>query len=426
MTRLKLPCRTSALWLAVILWFAVPGIGRAQIDPESRELLQIGYTQPIEGRGPLSGYAYYYHNHPGFFRTNWTLRLVVAPAYLDSELGVRDALGAHTDIGLGLAGGGFADSHSEIRRGKFYREESFTGHGAETSLSLYHLFNPIANGAKPSGLSEIPVQLVLRGALRYSVYERDDETDPAFVIPEDKIAGHVRAGVRWGGREPLMEVPQAFELSAWYEGQFRTDTPSYGFNRDREIESQTHLFWGRALFAWEFTNRMHIEASLTSGTSIRADRLSAYRMGGTLALASEFPLMIPGYYFQEISAERFVLLNGNYSVPLGEQFDALVFGSIAWVDYLPGLDLDSNRLSGVGGALGWTSPSGSWHIVVGYGYGFEAVRGDREGAHNVGILLQYDFEQGGMPKLPGMEGVRKAIRHLNPATWRGFDRLLGR
>lgn len=418
--------RARCWLLAGLAWLAACLTTLGQIDPESRQLIQFGYTQPIEGRGPLSGYAFYYHNHPGFLRTNWTGRLVVAPTYLDSELGMTGVLGSQTDLGFGLAGGGFADSYSEIRNGRFLRGESFTGHGGEASVSLYHLFNPTAPGTTPSTLTEIPLRAVLRTAIRYSAYERDGDTDALFATPEDKLAGHVRAGLRWGGREPLMEVPQALELSVWYEGQFRRDTQPYGFEGDREIEAQAHLFWGRALLAYEFTNRMHLEASITGGTSIHADRLSAYRIGGSLPLASEFPLMIPGYYFQEISAARFVLLNGNFSIPLSSQFEFLVHGSTAWVDYLPGLALESPHLSGVGGAFGWTSAAGDWHVLLGYGYGFDAVRGDHEGAHSVSILIQYDLERARLPKLPDMERVRKAMHSLNPATWRGFDRILGR
>ena len=82
----------------------------AQIDSEKRRLLQLGYNQPLQGRGPISGYAFFYWNQPNFLQTNLTLRLAVAPVYLDSELGIGHALGAHTDLALGLAGGGFADS----------------------------------------------------------------------------------------------------------------------------------------------------------------------------------------------------------------------------------------------------------------------------------------------------------------------------
>jgi len=79
----------------------------------------------------LSGYAFYYRNQPNFLRTNLTLRLAAAPVYLDSELGLTGALGPHTDLGIGLAGGGFADSYFEVRQGEFLRGESFLGHGGE-------------------------------------------------------------------------------------------------------------------------------------------------------------------------------------------------------------------------------------------------------------------------------------------------------
>ena len=120
----------------------LPMVASAQIDPAKRDLVQFGYNQPVEGRAPLAGYMYYYHNQPDFLRTNLTLRLALAPTYLDSELGLGHALGPNTDLGLGLAGGGFADSYNEIRGGKWIERESFDGYGAELSANIYHLFNP--------------------------------------------------------------------------------------------------------------------------------------------------------------------------------------------------------------------------------------------------------------------------------------------
>ena len=101
----------------------------AQIDPDKRDLVQLGYNQAFEGHAPFTGYAYYYHNQPDFLRTNLTLRLTIAPVYLDSELGFVHGLGPNTDFAIGLAGGGFADSYDEIRGGKFIQGESFDGHG---------------------------------------------------------------------------------------------------------------------------------------------------------------------------------------------------------------------------------------------------------------------------------------------------------
>ncbi|MGV3774456.1 MAG: hypothetical protein ACO1QB_16265, partial [Verrucomicrobiales bacterium] len=98
---------------------------RGQIDPEKRRLLQLGYNQALEGRGPIAAYGFFYYNQPQFYRTNLTLRLAVAPIYVDSELGFTSLFGPNTDFAVGLAGGGFADSFSEIKQGIYRREESF-------------------------------------------------------------------------------------------------------------------------------------------------------------------------------------------------------------------------------------------------------------------------------------------------------------
>lgn len=394
----------------------------AQIDPEHRRLVHFGYNQPLEGRGPFAGYAFYFHNEPEFIRDNLTLRAAVAPTYLDTELGIANALTPRTDVGLGIAGGGFADNFSEVRGGNLRQDESFIGHGGEASVSLYHVFNPLPGDRPSASLSEIPLQAILRSSARYSTYETDSRTSTEFVIPEDKLAYHLRAGLRWGGREPLMEPAAAGELSAWYEGQFRTDSQEYGFDRDRSIEAQTHLLWGRALAAYTFSNHQRFEVSITTGMAVHPDRLSAYRLGGALPLVAEFPLMLPGYYFQEITAERFSLISVNYSVPLPAQFHLLMFGSTAWVDYLEGLEQPGNWHSGVGGGLGWTSPKGSWHVLAGYGFGVDAIRNGKRGAHNVSLIVQWDLERGGLH----MPEIRKSLRSLNPGTWRGFNQLFGR
>ncbi|HEX9046334.1 MAG TPA: hypothetical protein VF988_04850, partial [Verrucomicrobiae bacterium] len=106
------------------LTLMTPVLALAQIDPVKRDLIQVGYNQPAEGRSPIAGYAFYYHNQPDFYRTNLTLRLAVAPTYAESELGIAHALGPNTDLAIGAAGGGFADSYNEIRNGKWIEGES--------------------------------------------------------------------------------------------------------------------------------------------------------------------------------------------------------------------------------------------------------------------------------------------------------------
>ena len=360
----------------------------AQIDPTRRELIQMGYNQSLEGRGPLAAYGFYYLNKPNYLdHTNLTLRLAVAPVYMDSELGISQGLGPNTDVGIGLAGGGFADGYSEVHGGDYERDQSFLGHGGEISSSLYHLFNPG---------SRIPLYGVLRGAAHYSAYADDNNTASNFELPNDQFSFRVRAGLRWGGRQPLILQDLAMEMSVWYEGEFRTEPGTYGYNGDRRLENNSHLFWARALLNYTLPELKHnFGLNLTIGTSMQTDRLSAYRLGGNLPLYSEFPLSLPGYYFQELTARSFVLLGGSYNLPLDTKQRWLfgVSATTAWVEYLDGLQQPGNWHAGVGGGFVYRSPSDSWQVALAYGYGFEAIRNGERGAQSISILVQFDLDR---------------------------------
>jgi hypothetical protein len=374
--------------LAALFALAIMASARAQIDPAKRELIQLGYNQPLEGHGPLAAYGFYFNNRPNFLeQSNLTLRLAIAPVYLDSELGISGALGPHTDAGIGLAGGAFADSYNEVRDGDYIRSESFLGNGGEISSSIYHRFNPA---------SLIPLYGVLRGAAHYSAYADEDKTAKTFELPESQTEFFVRAGLRFGGREPLMMPDLAMELSAWYEGAFRTQPGGYGFNDSLQLNPSSHLFWGRALLTYTMPKLKHnFSINVTAGTSVNADRLSAYRLGGNLPLSSEFPLTLPGYYFQELSARSFVLMGGSYHLPLDhrQRWLLAVLATTAVVDYLPGLSQPGNWNSGVGGGLVYRSPTDSWQVAVGYGYGIDAIRDGGRGAQSISIFLQFDLDR---------------------------------
>jgi hypothetical protein len=383
-----------------------PFVAAAQIDPVERELIQVGYNAALQGHPPLSAYAFYYLNKPDFLGTNRTLRLAVAPTYLDSELGISHLFGENTDLGIGVAGGGFADNYAEIRKGSYLQSESFSGYGGELSASLYHLFNP---GAK------IPLNGLVRLTGHYSTYSRDDRTDPDFEIAKDHGTFSLRTGLRWGGREPTLFPSLAMELSAWYEGYFKTADDTYGFG-DRRLEAQSHLFWGEALLAYTLPEWKHsFYVSLTAGTSLEPDRFSAYRLGALLPLVSEFPLSLPGYYYQEISARSFGLLGLNYIVPLDDQQRWNFNGTLttAVVDYLHGLEQPGNSHTGVG--VGILYKTKSLKIMVGYAYGVDAIRGNDRGAHSIGVLMQVDWAQ----------AYEQIFNPESPNRWRGFQQVLG-
>jgi len=388
-----------------------PFLSHAQIDPYPREMIQLGYNASFQGHAPLAGYAFYYRNVPNFPGTNLTLRLALAPTYLDSELGIRQALGDDTDVGIGVAGGGFADNYAEIREGTFRPSESFTGHSGEASTSIYHCFNP---------RDQIPLNGVVRFSGHYSTYSKDSETRSNFFLPDDHFTLAVRTGLRWGGKEPLLFPSLAMELSVWYEGQYRTANGGYGFQRpgdgrDRQLKEFSHLFWAQALLAYTMTNSgQSFYVSLMLGGSVNADRFSAYRMGALLPLVSEFPLSLPGYYYQEISAENFVLLGGNYIIPLDEKdhWNINFNATTAGVDYLNGLEQNGRWHSGVGAGVLYKTPA--LKVMIGYAYGVDAKRGDSRGAHSVGVLMQVDMEH----------AKQVFFGPDQPARWRGWGPVL--
>ena len=399
------PIGRALLWLMLF----APGFVSAQIDPVRRDLIQLGYNQAFEGHAPFTGYAFYYHNQPDFLRTNLTLRLALAPVYLDSEFGFVHGLGPNTDFAIGLAGGGFADSYNEIHGGTYYPRQSFEGSGGEISASIYHLFNPA---------DQIPLNLILRGTAHYSTFDRSDNTAANFALPGDRGEFSIRTGLRWGGIEPTLFPALAMELSVWYEGQLRTDSGTYGINGDRAVEEQSHLFWAEAALSYTLPkSQQNLYVRLTAGTSVDADHFSAYRLGGYLPLVAEFPLSLPGYYFQEISARQFVLFNANYLLPLdkNQRWNLGVNASSAFVDYLPGEEQPGNWLNGVGGGILYRAPSDRFKIMLDYAYGVDAIRSHGRGANTIGLLMQWDLRP------THGEGFHPA----HPDRWRGWQWFLG-
>jgi len=193
----------------------------------------------------------------------------------------------------------------------------------------------------------------------------------------------------------------AGEISVWNEGHYRTEPGTYGYGGDRRLESESQLFWARALLVYnkpESASRFIV--GLTGGESIHPDRFSAYRLGGVQPQMSEFPLVLPGYYYQEISARAFVLLGGTYIFPLSadkKTWTALPMASTALVNYAPGEDQKGNTHTGVGMGLSYLSPSHAWKVLGGYGYGVDAIRASGRGGQTVGLMVQFDFQRTDVP-----------------------------
>src|SRR5207245_8142822 len=168
---------------------------------------------------------------------------------------------------------------------------------------------------------------------------------------------------------------------------FDTNTPA----GDRELRDSSHPLWAQALLAYTMTNSgQSFYVSLIAGGSINAERFSTYRLGALLPLVSEFPLSLPGYYYQEISAREYVLFGFNYQVPLDSQqrWNLNATAATAAIDYLHGTEQPGHWHSGVGGGELYKTPS--WKFMVGYAYGDDAIRTGGRGRQRVGEVMLLD------------------------------------
>jgi hypothetical protein len=365
--------------------FIATSTTHAQIDPEPRQLLHIGVNQSLHDDGPQAHYLFYYWNMPNVPSTNQTLRLVIAPTYLDGELGLNGALGQNTDLGLGLFGGGYEYDYDEVRQGNYFRNESFEGHGGGADISVYHLFNPAAT---------IPLNGVASAIVDYRTFAHSHDTADNFVVPENQPFVTLRTGFRYGGQEPLLFPRLAMEISAWYELEHRMDPGSYGFSGDRQLEATSHRFFGRAQLNYTMPRWEHyMVVGFMGGAVLNPDRFSAFRVGGALPFTSEFPLYLPGYFFEELSTKDFGLAYGLYSIPFGRSkcWSVTAMAGTALVNYVNGLGQPGHWNSGVGGGVGYTAKSRRWRTMVTSAYGIDAIRSDGRGGYNLGMMFQYNF-----------------------------------
>ena len=140
-----------------------------------------------------------------------------------------------------------------------------------------------------------------------------------------------------------------------------------------------HLFWGRGLLVYTLPDsRQRLTVGVIAGGSVHPDRFSAYRVGGVFTLASEFPLVLPGYFAGELSARQLVLMGATYSVPLESvrRWLLTVAGSTGKIATTPGVEQPGGWNTGVGAGVTYLSLSKYWKVSLFYGYGFNAVRGD--------------------------------------------------
>jgi hypothetical protein len=374
---------TGFFALFALLFMAAPAA--AQPDPEPRAYVEVGTEAPLKGNAPINGYAFFLWNRPNFPDVDQYLRVVVAPTYLLTEF-VQDRwpYGRHA-VSIGLNGGGIRYGHEEYRHGSHQDEESFWGHGAELPLSYY---------AGTKLFDKLPLQGQIRVTPAFVVYQDSFNTAGDFELPPDTGLFSGRVGLRLGGVPPELLPTLALEASAWYEAIYRTEPGKFGQpGRQEDLESLTQKAWGRLAGVFNPAEGHTISARLTAGLTRTTDLLSSFRLGSALPFRSEFPLILHGYFVEEVFAKRFWLLNVSYRFPIWpgvRRVNLRISGDVAGVDYVDGHRLPRDTLRGVGGDVS-IAVTPRVTVVAGYGYGIDAPRNGGFGGHEAHALIELKF-----------------------------------
>ena len=158
-------------------------------------------------------------------------------------------------------------------------------------------------------------------------------------------------------------------------------------------------------YAWTNTGNQFTFA-LTAGGSDSFQRLA---IGRGLAAGRRVSLTLPGYYYQEISARRFVHFSAAYVAPLSadHRWQLRLGAASAYVDYLPGFEQPGHWHTGA--PVPFTSRSEVWRVILRYGYGFNALRDGQRRAQR-GRPVPYDLGNANI----GMQNQTHCQQRLNP------------
>lgn len=379
-SRSLIPLLLSVLML---IWASA---AKAQIDPERRTYLEAGIEQPLRGNGPLDGYGFLLVNRPQFPTEDWYSRLVVAPTYLQAEI-IRDRWPAEGHaLGLGIDGGGFQNNFNDYRSGVLDKAESFWGHGGGASLSYYW------RQLKIAGVP--PVEGLLRVRPEYAAYTTGSKTSSTFRLPADSAIYSFRAGLRAGGIPPELFPKEALEISVYHEASYRGTAGRFGLpDRPQQTDHFTQRTWARAGGIFPVWLDHTVSLFLTGGVAEKADVLSVFPLGGPFRFHGDLPLILHGYNEGEVFARRFALVNASYQLaPIqGVDWLRLQFsGDYARVDFFSDHSLPHHNLTSAGADI-IAALTKTATLVFGYGYGFDAPRGNHAGAQEAHILLEYKF-----------------------------------
>lgn len=385
-TQLSALRRSAATTLALIIVFALPIVALAQRDPEDRKNLYVGVSVPADkGKGDLSGAAFFHWNKLRFPTENSQFRFIFAGVFADALVTYPRFFDADTSLNIGASVLGFFDGLTEYRNGDDIDSQRFDGSSATGRVYVEREFFKLWD--------QLPFNISAEYSLKGAQYDKRDSTLATFVLPRDHLTQSAEITARLGGIAPGIVRREGAELFVKFESAWRSNWASWGpaaapfvtSNRYQKILAGAGALLPMSEF-FPSLKHHHVALQLTGGTGNRLDRLSCFKLGGSLPSGRE-PSQIRGFYSGEFFASDFVLVNCSYELPLAEwqQLALHVGADYATLRRDDIADRSWQNYQGVGGGISFKAFGAQ--VVVGYGYGINAPRRGSRGGHEVTLQL---------------------------------------
>jgi hypothetical protein len=368
----------------VIQALALPAA--AQRDPEDRRHLYVGLSAPLDnGKGDPAGVAFFYWNKLRLPTETSQFRFIYAGVFADALITFPRFFDADTSLNIGAHALGFFDGLTEYRNGDDIDAQRFNGSSAGARVYVEREFFKLWD--------QLPFNISAEYSLRGTQYEARDSTLPTFVLPRDHLTQTAEITARLGGIAPGIVRREGAELFVKFQSAWRSNWAQWGpagapfvtANRYQKITAGAAALLPMAEF-FPSLKHHHVAAQITGGTGNRLDRLSCFKLGGSLPSGRESS-QLRGFYGGEFFASDFVLLNLSYEFPLTEwrQLALHVGADYACLRRDDIADRSWNNYQGVGGGISFKVFGA--HLLATYGYGINAPRLGSRGGHDVTIQL---------------------------------------
>lgn len=356
--------------------------------PTAREIndhiaLEGGISVPADhGRGYPKGFGYFFWKRDAWPWPTTDFRLIFGGIEGDTELTMRGFVTRDTDLGFGV------NYHITGRLEEYDRGQINIGNRMRISHYSGRLF--LQQHIMVNYLETVRLRLTYEYG--YTQYYHDDDTTPTFQLANNGSFQTIRLNSSMGKLNHSNDRPSGWNVNLGAEATFRDNWKSWGpATTPWKSPSEFQKLTLDGTYVVSSFDEQKLVTKLTGGVGNELDRLSTYRLGGSLSgFHSSF--VLHGFYIKEIFAEDFGLLNLDYVIPLlKEQRLALhLYADSAITRRTDIPDHEPHGWVGTGTGLSFR---GWWdtHWLVGYGYGINAQRGSNDGGHEFFAQISKEF-----------------------------------